>query len=367
MSLIIRSLNELDPYGAQVEQFFASELPANIGDLGSVVDSVAAAFISTNKIRYGSAPTPESIVVMRSAIRYCVEQKIPIRILCPWGSKKPLNCKSIDIAEVMGLKALACLNARIRKFYEPGIQVNLRIEDTSGYHLFAGQDGVRKASEKYVQDFLSLINILGYKDFINPLPESSLVNETDFFVFAEKVKLVFLDYIEETDLNGFGNIDSLSSWNTLKGEYGWSGIIPAEMRDFFRGQYGKMYQNVPEEHKTELLCRYFAGSLARYKLKATGKLESWGQNFIQLNFAQEAPGTPAAISGKRIICRTIPANFCETHLPPWRAFGFLEIRDSVKPKITSWFNPENINLCPGNLIFSDGTNFVNVNACYKSI
>ena len=73
MSLVIKSLDPSDPFGSQVTQFFAGELPANIETLGSVVDSVTAAFVASNKVRYGSAPNIESLFVMRSAIRYCVK------------------------------------------------------------------------------------------------------------------------------------------------------------------------------------------------------------------------------------------------------------------------------------------------------
>ena len=367
MSLVIKSLDPSDPFGSQVTQFFAGELPANIETLGSVVDSVTAAFVASNKVRYGSAPNIESLFVMRSAIRYCVENNLPIRILCPWGSKKPLNCKSLDVAEVMGLKALACLQARVQKVYEPGIIVNLRIEDTSGWHLFAGQEGLRSASERYVKEFILLIQILGY-NFINPLLESFFAEETEFFSFAEEVKLVFLDYIQETDKHGFDNIDTLPSWNRLQNEYKWSGVIPVEMRDFFRNQYDKMYDGVSMDHKNELLSRYFAEAVARIKFNATGKGDDWEKNFLQLNFLQAAPGTPFSLTSNRITYRPIPENMCRTCIPPWRGKGFVQINENeVKPKITSWFDPEIINFHESTLVFSSGLLSVNVRADQKII
>ncbi|MDD3531184.1 MAG: hypothetical protein PHV99_01135 [Candidatus Pacebacteria bacterium] len=93
-----------------------------------------------------------------------------------------------------------------------------------------------------------------------------------------------------------------------------------------------------------------ARSLARYKLKATGIDEDWGTNFIQLNFAPPAPGTPAAIGERRIYYRTMPEQMTRNHLPAWRARGYLKIDGSrITPKIASWSDV--LDLEPGLIAF----------------
>lgn len=304
-----------------------------------LIECLVGIFVSTNIIRYGPAPNKESLETIAVAISNCVKKKIPIPILCPWGSKKPKNYESIDIAELMALHMLHMLHTQVKAYYEPGIMVNLRIDDVSGYHLFFDQEGSEASSVRYVNDLLLLIKILDY-DFINPITESIFVDKHTFFEFAENVKISFLDYLSSTDQNEFQHIDSLDSWNRLK-QLGWSGHIPFEMRNFFKQQYSVMYQGISETKKQELLSRYFAGTVARMHFKATAKDPSWKNNFLQLNFLPAAPGTPFNLISNRLSYRTVPENFGRTHIPPWRAKGFLEIRsDTIKPKVTSWFNTE---------------------------
>lgn len=104
-----------------------------------------------------------------------------------------------------------------------------------------------------------------------------------------------------------------------------------------------------------------AGSLARHQLKATGSEESWGSNFIQLNFAPPAPGTPAAIGDRRVYYRTLPESMTRTHLPAWRARGYLKINgNDVTPKIASF--SEELGLVPNTVVFSSNGEKVSVQA-----
>lgn len=349
-----------DPYRDVIVNYLSREFPANLDNKGCVMESVTAAMLASSKVRFGPTPSPESLVAIRKVISTSINDDQPIPVLCPWGSKKPSNT-GIDIAELGGLKTLACLQKRVTAHYTPGIQINLRIEDIGGYYLFADEgDDARKSSEHYVADFAKLIRILGL-DFINIKFESEMMDEVSYTNVAEQIRPVLTQYMTETDAYGMASISELESWKQLE-LLGWKGVIPMEQRDYYRERYAKLYPGIGIREQTNKLATYLAGSLARYKMKATGIEEQWGANFIQLNFAPPAPGTPAAIGDRRIYYRTLPEQMARTHLPAWRARGYLKIdsNNNVIPKIASW--GEELNLEPSILMFERKGESVNVQA-----
>jgi len=337
----------------------------NCSDKNSPIDeAVLAEIIGSRNLRYGTCPAPENKEAISKAIAFWVEKNEPIPILCPWGSKKATSTKSIDVAEIFALHMLKNLSERVSDVYSPGIKVNLLVEDLGGYFLFEdeGETG-RKASEKYVADFLRLLKILGYESFINPIKESDFVTEGEHKRLVGGFCKLLTRYIVETDEKGLKNFESLKSWKELE-ETGWKGMIPYEQRDHYRDRYKTIYEGMDHLGATKMLARYLAQSLAKYKSGASGVNEEWKGNFVQVSFVKPVPGVPETSATKRVYYRTLPMKYGETHIPPWRGRGYLKISDEkICPKMENWskelpYQTGRINLSRGDLHVAVDANYV---------
>ena len=327
-----------NPYREVIAAYLSRHLQASTQIAATLLDSVTAEMVSSGKIRFGPSPSPESLVVIREVIARSIQAGTPIPVLCPWGSKKPNNT-GIDVAELGALKTLLCLQERVTRHYPPGLDLRLRIEDIGGYYLFADQGPrAREASIAYVSQLQKLIAVVN-PGFIHPVLESQMMTEAQHNALAEKVRPYIEQYIVDTDEHGFDDYQNLPSWLELR-EFGWQGLISIDQRNYYRQRYACLYPGTDQSAHTKMLATYLAGSLTRHRLKATGARSEWGKYFIQLNFAPPVPDTPSSLGDRRIYYRTLPENLTRTHLPPWRARGYLKIAGrEVVPKLASWSEP----------------------------
>lgn len=352
MSLRIKMLGNENPFVDSVENFFTTEFPgANLESKGSLLDAITAAFLATNQIRYGPVPNPESLVAIREVIRLCIEAGKPIPVLTPFGSRKARLGEPLDVAEVMALKQLSCLQRRVTKFYQPGLTLIVRLEDASGHYLFV-DDGEksRRDTTSYCETFQRLVRILGF-GFINPVLESSLFDEKEYVSLCDSIVPRLLAYITETDVCGLGNYLMFESWKALSA-LGWHGCIPEEQRSYYRNRYRAIYPGIGDRDTNMKLARYFAGSWARIQMNGTGALKEWGNDYIRVTFVSPIPGAPIGLTSKNIYYRTIPMKFAATHMPAWRAKGYLRLNDQVVPKLANWSDENDYQR--GSMLFENG-------------
>lgn len=327
-----------DPFASLVGSFLANQFPGAVSrTTENIVDAVAKEVLGTNQHRYGPLPGPESMVSIRQVIRASVERGTPIPVLTPFGSRKTVNGESVDIAEVMTLRQLDCLQRRVQQFYPPGMTVNLRLEDASGHYLFADEGELsRKSTDQYCRDFVTLVRVLG-GEFVHPILESDLFSDDDFTRVANEIVPHLVEYITATDTAGLGDAHLLDAWKQLN-QHGWHGAIPVEQREYYRARYRSIYPGITEEEATMKLARYLAGSLARIKLGGSGADRAWGNDYIRVTFVPPVPGAPTGLTSRNVYYRTVPLRFGATHLPAWRAKGYLKIgsADEVCPKLMNW-------------------------------
>ncbi len=353
-----------DPYGPSIRDAVTRLFPPSVHlNHQQVFEAVAAEILGSNKHRFGPMPNPESQVAIRSVVQTAMRQGLPIPILCPWGSKKPGNDGIIDIAELSGLRMLDCLQRRVVRYYTPGLDIRLRLEDVGGFYLFRDEgEPARVAAVRYVADFEMLVRILGLS-FIETVREADLMTEATYVACADALYPKILQYLEDTDVQGIDGYERLQSWKELQAE-GWQGEIPVDQRDFYRQRYARIYgADLASQNKK--FAEYLAGSLARYKLKATGIREGWERNFIQLNFAPPAPGAPQGIIERRVHYRTVHTEYSRDHVPPWRAKGYYRITNegTPTPAVTSWFDTKK-HFNPCELILSGGSERIQVQTDY---
>lgn len=354
--------------------YFHKNLPSvNVKDQRTLVDVLASILYNTKNLRYGPIPEPEPQVKVRQVIRDYIGEERPIPILVPWGSIKADFSPTLDIAELSALSILKCLNEQVKQYYEPGLQIAIRIEDLSGFRLFSMEpniDAIKANSTLYSKDFSKLINIIG-SDFMIPRLESEMTKRQWFLENEPRLTDMVDKYLHHTDFMSTQEIMKYitgggDTFKALQNEM-WRGIISREQRDHYLTQYAKLYPDYDRGSMLYRLALYFGGSLARHRANMAGDLPEWRRNYIQLAFIPPVKGLPEGYNNNYIYYRTIPANESRTHLAPWRAKGYLKIegRNAIQ-KICTFSDKPN-DLVPCSATISSKSESVRVRMDYLEI
>jgi hypothetical protein len=335
------------------------QVPCTTCTGNDLVEILTEILYGGKNVRYGSLPPVEAQVVVRDVIRHWTSLNEPIPCLIPWGSIKADFSPNVDIAEVSAISILMALNTNVKQYYAPGLKMVMRIEDTSGFQLFAMEKNYNSIvvnSIDYSNSLVNLLYILSHGEII-PFLESEMTNALDF-EDKEKVNTeLILNYLKES--TGVPEDMNLESFQILK-QMGWKGYISTEQREFYLGQYRKHYHDYNEDKLLRRLAMYFGGSFTRHQLEMTGKGKTWGNKFLQIAFNPPIKGLPEGYNYNYLYYRTIPANQARTHMPGWRCKGYLKIEGrTVNSKICSFHDvPED--LIQNSVVLSDGDTSVTV-------
>ena len=360
-------LNE-EPYADIICQHVNREFPHTAQFTQcEVVEAISNLIVGTKEVRYGSLPSPEHLVVLRSAIRQSVEKGHPIPILVPWGSIKSDFSPMLDISEVSAIQRLVQLDSDILNYYNPGTEIVIRVEDTSGYTLFtleADQEMIKRNIDLYSKDMKNLVSILSPANSIRVELESEMFNAKDFNTFFE----INSQQIEEYLLESWNAIQfypekvtELESYKLINSR-GWKGIISYEQRMHYVEAYKRLYSTWDIATCIKRLSLYFGGAWTRFQLNMTGKQSYWDK-FIQLAFIPPIKGLPEGYNFNYVYHRTLPLSQARTHIPPWRAKGYFKINgNTIQHKLTTFGDTETISqLTPVVLEISDDTKNLSVN------
>jgi hypothetical protein len=337
---------------------FLISLKTPVPPAGDVTVLVTLAILGSSKVRLGPMPEPSSLAAINAIVAKAIDEERPIPLLMPWGSKKPDN-GTVDVAELGAFKTLSALQERVKLHYAPGIELRMRIEDLSGDYLFKEEgEAALNGSALYLREFRKLLFVLGLP-FVTPLYETLMMDPHVYNALVDELRPVFMRYIR--DIKAFGIVDdpSLESYRQLS-SLGWKGFIPSEQRNFYTSRYMLADPSMTDEAADWKLSGYLASILGRIRLRGYGS-EDWGKDFINLSFAPPVPGTPPAFAERRVYYRTLPEQMSRTHIPPWRARGYLRVeRDRVLTKIASWH--EDLDLQPETVTLSRDFETVTVRA-----
>ncbi len=324
-------------YGDAVLQFFYETVPAATPASAEVrFEAVSAEVFGTKQRRFGPMPAPEAQVAVRDVLRH---NSGVVEFFTPWGASKQQERAGIDVLEFSALKQLLCLRESLRRYDVLGM-FSFRLEDLTDRFLFG--DARLKQIEDYCEDFAVLAQAVLPGSRL--LPESLFTTWEAFRDAGESYAPAFYKV-----LTGRAEVESLR-------EIGWAGDLPAAQRDYYYAAYRKLY---PEADHARVLARYFAATLARTKLKATGRpLEP----HVTVCFNHPIPGHPG--KDARVFYRTIPERHTHQHKSPWMATGYLEV--TAEGKCSPRFaDPEGAGrLTPHEVTLAAGLRAVQVAAPY---
>lgn len=343
----VKITNE-EPYAELICAYIKKQFPRTAEYSPSeLIDILSQILIGTKEVRYGCLPSPEHQVVLRQVIREAVEQNRAIPILVPWGSIKSNFSAMLDIAEISAIQQLIQLANVVSEYYIPGVEMVIRVEDTSGYTLFemeGDQEMIHRNIDHYSADMKTLVKILCPSGNIRVQLESSMILSDSFNqCFSDNVRLME-EYLTQSRLMiqfSPDKVTELPSYKALKAA-GWKGIISHEQRSYYLEAYKRLYQGWDEEKMIRRLSLYFAGAMTRHQLHMTGKQSYWDK-FIQLAFIPPIKGLPEGYNYNYVYYRTIPLSCGRTHISPWRAKGYLKISgNEVCYKLASFSDTETL-------------------------
>lgn len=295
-------------YSNIICKYFQQSFPkvAKISN-SNLLEILTTILIGTKDTRYGSLPSIESQFTIRKTIMDAIEMKLPIPMLFPWGGRKMDPKLSIDIAEVSAIKQMLYLDETSQKFHEPGLLMNIAIEDTGARWLYNSEDGI----QQYSSDMSKLVTILKGDSKMHAILESNLMDTKDYF--RRSAELADLLYIVITALeNGSNNLSQLPAWHKLN-EIGWKGEIPKEQRHYYLERYERLYPGRDKSEYIQMLANYFGGSKARYEMHGRGEPKTRIGSYIGGSFTSPIPGAPPSLFNKNLYYRTIPESYGRTH------------------------------------------------------
>lgn len=340
-------------------QRFPKAFKANKAELLEIITEI---LIGNKDLRYGSMPKVEKLVKVRDTITKSISANLPIPTLVPWGGRKGTAGYELDTAEVSALYQLINLDEQIRRYYEPGLLMNVRIEDLNAYWLYRNDNkSVVPDTDRYSDGMVNLIKILGVNTKIEGVKESCMMDAGLYWKTAEGYSDLIFNYLMVS--NAFpDDAQSTDEWKKLAAT-GWKGIIPKDQREYYIQRYKAWDPYMTDMQATRKLADYFGGSKARLDLHGKGAPETEVGSYIQLNFTPPVIGAPDEIFNNTLYIRTVPLKDARSHIAPWRAKGYLEISgDRVKDKIASFNDAVLAETIPGNVKISndDGTLVVDV-------
>jgi hypothetical protein len=359
-----------DEYGRAICLWFDQRFPnvVTIKDT-DLLDILTNLLISTKENRYGSIPSPELLVEIRKTISKSIEIGHPIPILIPWGGRKPRVNNSVDITELSAINQLMMLNECIKKYFSPGLMINIRIEDLGADWLYRYDVNSPELVDRYSSDFVTLVNLFQDKPFIKPIRESLLMDSQTYFQKSEIISALLQSMITTQIAYPKINIEEVKSYKDLK-EMGWKGTIPVEQREYYFNRYKTLYPNQGDERYIKMIADYFAGSKVRYDLNGTASPITPVELVIKISFVAPIPGAPVSMFNNTLYWRTVPASQGRTHIAPWRAKGFFKIGANVSDvvaKITSFNDPIVADLIPSTTILQNGTTELEISTDYLLI
>ncbi len=355
-----------DEYGGLICSHIKKCFPTIVNySSNELVDIISNILIGTKEYRYGPLPSPEHQVVIRDIIKTSIKDNSPIPVLVPWGSIKANFSPALDMAEVQSILRLSQVFESIQKYYSPSLDIRLRLEDTSGISLFQLEKDkglITENSNIYVDNMVKLIQILDAN--ITPVKESDMPLAYKFEYRVKEYSPVIEEYLTKTD----GLLDSsleLSPYKNLLTYIGFRGIILKAQREYYYESYKKLYPDWGKETLIKRLSLYLAGSLSRFQLGMTGKLDEDDKS-IQFAFVPPVPGIPEGYNYSYVYNRTLPLSESRTHICPWRAKGYLKIDgNQIQTKITSFNNKEIIDtLIPSQTTLTNGANKIQIRTDY---
>lgn len=353
-----------NPYAEIISRYYLQSFPEIVNfsnkDLLEILTDI---IVGTKEIRYTARPGVESLFQIRKVIKDSLDKREAIPILMPWGGRKLDPDTTIDVAEIAGLQRLVNLNNSVKRFYDRGLNISVRVEDTGAKWLYRNQNHVGQDVERYTSDFLKLVDIIAHG--IHAVPESSVMNHDEYFNLSKEISKYMYNYLVYSDVHPLLSSTS-KEFQAIK-NFGWTGIIPKEQRDYYRQRYHTNYPGISNEKATEYLADYLAGSLARYKLN--GRLEpmSTVKGYLQATFAHPIPSAPESMFSTTLYYRTIDASNGRTHVSPWRGKGYLKISDSSSkaiPKVVSFHDDIVNHLIPHTFSLENDTVSVEIKSDY---
>lgn len=306
---------------------------------------IAEILYGTKKTRIGGAPTTEELTDMMGRIARFVAVGAPVEIITLWGATKGYgldpNRLGVDIADLLGLRRYACLNAMVKEVYPPGLLVRIIREDISEWVLTSDTTGLDTKIKLYVGQLAALCLVMGQGQHITVEGESDIlgrlgITPAQFDSLGQRNTDRFLAYWDASASVAEQDRSSLPEHNALVG-LGWNGTIPDATRGYYIDRASTEHQGASRRTLIGKVCRYFGNALARYQVGLYGgrfRDRAGDITPLKASFVPYPPGTPVLQRKGRLEYKVKDSKNSNNTIPPWCGFGFLtQTQEGFEPTI----------------------------------
>ena len=280
----------------------------------------------------------EGRALVRTHVSYWVEVGQPVHLLVMWGGLKHYVAdedQGIDLAEFYAVQQFERLVRQVGEVYRPGVVVlfcledfGVWYEDACGYGL-PMRRSIERSIETYLEEFEALLRAVGadwgrplrFQDLVGrPFDRPAYVHQADRNLDLLRAYWAESDHCSEEDA---ANLDSYR----MLAAVGWSGQIPAEMREHYLKRLAKLYPDASPDERVDRLLRYFTMVLLYQQLRVFSGI---GGPLIKISMYKPAPGLPGDRVTGRIHLRCLPRRLTSQVMPPWTCKGCFRLnRDST--------------------------------------
>jgi hypothetical protein len=255
--------------------------------------SLCEALVGSKQTRMGTRPSSANLAHLATVCENCVAEERPIQFVTMWGGIKGYNQHDIrcaDFLDLMALKRIMTLNEDVRRFHEPGIALNIFLEDFTE-EVLGGY-----IEQTYHDTLVALIEAVGIA-YIKIIKESTLI-PAGFADKAEENAKAIMD----------GRADAI----------GWQGPIP----------WSHYLERAATEHPTfseaELRAKiaiYLGIAIGRYQYGILPRSD------LKLSFCPYPDTVPDSMRRGRLEYKVKSSKNSKKAVAPWTSFGLLRESD----------------------------------------
>lgn len=321
-----------------IKAVMATWLPSEQAHRETLANIIVQQIINSKEVHllHSTISQPKKAHMMQIAGEY-IQANRAIPVLIAAGLKFPPLMP--DVSELSALSILYTLQHNVQKFYAPGLELVMRMEDLTMCEVMITIPSQKLPDEKvvvedpsqtgkfyvpathpnpnvhkaymthyaeYIRRFKHMASSFGDKSDKGEKPWIKIVTESEMMKFEDHHTLInkfsttlcayFVATQDVLSPHPVANGGVRAAALTALGEIGFKGEFGAEERQYFLRCYSNRYPKMSVADQYGLMSRYLACTLARRHLHAVGDHKSWspaagGAGRFEISFVEPIPNS----------------------------------------------------------------------------
>lgn len=298
---------------------------------GDAVAAITDILIGSKKIRHGGT-SEEHRGLISARVQRFVQSGLPVEVFTMWGANKGYGqiadrC-SVDLADILGIRRFALLNAQVRAIYSPGLRVRICCEDIGEVLLNQQPEGMEAKMASYVSGLRLLAYIMS-AGAVSVHEETQILTDMEVSRCEYRANIrtygeLFEDYWWESADVPHEQRATLKLAKYLE-QAGWRNGIEDVARAYYVERARNENPHMGYSALVRQVCRYLGLALARRKAHVDKGLYADAAGVIppiRANFQPYPPGAFSSHATCRLEYKLKDSKNSHRVVTPWNGFGF---------------------------------------------